>query len=1440
MIGPPRRLTENVMKPARLCQTERWIFLFGFLVVNIALLPLLREGHIVFSDIAIGSSADRYLEEIVGVWNQRWSTANFFNLSRLLFVAPLYAITQLTGGSGSTLVKLLIFAMVNIAWGSFLILNRSIFTKSENRLTGDTLVIAIACTAGAVFYALNPWFLTRIQHLYLLSGYALFPLVVYSGFGLFSLQPPQEQVGSGWKISFGTAVRAALFALVFSIACASVHYAIYILPVLALVLIHSTISAPARPISFVILQQSSRLLLAISLFAVTSFHWVSPFFLAYFEGYAPGQNNVNVVETIVLFSRNSDWLNTVTGISYWWPMFSLEELPRSFRIAQMLLLGVITFGLVYCFKYSSKLLVVGAFIVSIAATGAHYAPIAPWYVGFVLSDSNPLGFIFRDPNKLVGPLLLALSIFLSAGVLLVNRVLNRYLAGKYQATSCIFLMVLLLFFLAPFWKNYVLGFYAPVLVPDEYSQVQSELHKRVPGAGRVLYLPSAGNMVESSRGYSSFDWNNTKINDRSRPKASSSFTIFSSKVDTLFQHEGSPLSIDYFLNYLQDLMDKGSSQSLGALISLTGATHVVYQSDYVGQRKRQAFNLEVLKNQEGLKLEYQNKIFSVFRVKDPLPRLSEINTLIHTPYGMNRLTLYKAIGQSVLENADVQFVSANPTLNHSSFRQGDFMEVKKIDDWLLADLPPESVIYPFSQVNEGNPFLKWSKTFVSGQEWQYYLKRENISNFPFDFDYSKGIIFSAAPARLNVAPYLLSSTSGEEVLTPALLADGLPAFSSLEPATMKITIEPNSAQSPLLSISGEYAETALSDSVVAAESRVIPVNQATPYRLAFNLSSNRASSVQVQVVFTDKLGHKIGSEFVASSDASKRRDETTPIGFAFVTPLNTEYIKIELLSRKLKRTRAEWTVKDLSLQSLGQHSGPNKITLDADQFAGRSGQLYVRLFKSKAGGEIQISSNGSSKLIKTFDPNRSLFEWVNVGYFSFGSDSQNSNNQNQSVVLDNQHGLNAINALALIDDETRQNREEVLKLQFAKSRLFLSLDAEADFSSVGQKIDQRTYANLHGGKGFRSSAGELHTEFDIVKPAVYSLSVRAAIDPLLPKPEVSIIDLSSGETLWSATINPTKRLQPLGLYSDNTQGSWNKPFSQMPASRDVLGTWQSDEIDLKKGEYSLLLRLPDIQLSPLYWNQPYSDSALETLTPQTSNLQSAEPASWSILNSARVSVEADQQQFLEIGFTANQMKSLHLKVKYFDRDGIEISVEYVNRPQWEQANGDFKVAQIVTAPKQAQWAKIQILGKPIKVTSGLSIGYSSLTEYATLPLIDWVLLNESVTASSISSPIKQRSVDYTKPGAGLYEISNLLKSNGIKLLESPSVLWQLETNGGRIKPFTVNGLSNMYRFEELSADSVIRYRPETIHRIGLYLLGLFMLLLISMALFYMRRDKRRS
>ena len=93
---------------------KKWIEMYRYDLVAVLimlaaillfLLPIYSSGQIVFSDIAFGATSHRYLEEIAGVWNERWSTSTLFNAPRILYILPFYLLSLAFGESGPVLLK---------------------------------------------------------------------------------------------------------------------------------------------------------------------------------------------------------------------------------------------------------------------------------------------------------------------------------------------------------------------------------------------------------------------------------------------------------------------------------------------------------------------------------------------------------------------------------------------------------------------------------------------------------------------------------------------------------------------------------------------------------------------------------------------------------------------------------------------------------------------------------------------------------------------------------------------------------------------------------------------------------------------------------------------------------------------------------------------------------------------------------------------------------------------------------------------------------------------------------------------------------------------------------------------------------------------------------------------------------------------------------------
>lgn len=153
-------------------------------------------------------------------------------------------------------------------------------------------------------------------------------------------------------------------------------------------------------------------------FGLLSFYWLSLYFGSILMDAQVSQNNINVVDTLSLFSRNSSLVNVLYFISYWWPMFPLERLPLSFYVGGGVLLALIALSMLTASRRFSIILMFTllTMVFALVATGVKIPLFAKAFV-LLVTKTPIVGTMFRDPNKIVGLLAVNFSVLLSFGVI---------------------------------------------------------------------------------------------------------------------------------------------------------------------------------------------------------------------------------------------------------------------------------------------------------------------------------------------------------------------------------------------------------------------------------------------------------------------------------------------------------------------------------------------------------------------------------------------------------------------------------------------------------------------------------------------------------------------------------------------------------------------------------------------------------------------------------------------------------------------------------------------------------------------------------------------------------------------------------------------------------------------------------------------------------------
>lgn len=1069
--------------------------LLPYIVIILAIVtiiqPIYAPGQLVFSDLAFGTSSAHYLDEIYGLWNRRWSTPNLFNVPRLLYSAPFVGLAALFDHDGAVLLKTLLTGILLVAGVSYYTFANGVFhCYFRQRKTAFTTILL---TLSAIFYAINPWVIFRIQHIFLLCGYSLFPLVIYYYLRVFYpefARASREGANAGRILPDpATLADLLLFCGCFTVSVAALHYLLFI-PLVILVLQSFVIlrefvlryrrRVPLRP--YLVNTLIKGMWVSI-IMTILSFYWVVTYGGSILVGARPDQFNINTADTIQMFSQNSSLSYAALGISYWWPMFDLNTLPLSFYIGGSILLSLAALAFLRA-SWVTLLLGGAAGMLVVLATGTYYPPLAETYLALVFKSFFPVNNLLREPNKLIALYLLILPLLITLGaynvVTFFRQPIWRYGVGLMIVAAMISSYW---GYLAPFHARFFGGYYAPTTVPAAYQEAGEFLTTHLRPTERAIYLPRSSSMINRATGVTAPFWNMINGEERATERATGDFQIYNSPVDTLYPYEGNPPTIAHYYTYLQYLLDTGRTSHLAELLNPLGGRLLAYRDEYPVHDKRQQLNRDLLTMQAGLLPQFTNDIFTIYANGRAAPLTRVVPQVIFTPYGYGRFERYASFPAFSFGHLGTLFTTTaidRPIAD--VIRPHDYLEVAQANDLLLSMLPAANYIVPFDQVNEGNPFLKWSKTFLGSEEWLWYMKHYGINNYPFDFDFGRGVLFTTAAGRLDVPAYLMSQIKGDPTLQLSDMIEAEDFFIADNPETLHVDIQRTSTVEALPLLQGRVQDGPYPFLWQVARSRLVPIQPGHPYRLRTVISGINSAALHFKVKFFDEQLAELGVAYLARSDALATFDETQ-IAAEMMTPAGAVLMEINVLSRQDPAVTAIWQIHQLALEDLGAYGRENRVTFTYTVEQTTTATLYARVFFNRAGGKLKVEVAGQAVEIDTADADINQFRWVNLGLFTFQPGANN-------LAVTNLRGFNALNLLASVPQAQQARLTQQMATLLRDSHVFLTLDAEEDFHYQGHRQPSQTYPLLTSGSAIRSQDGQLTAEFDIVKQGRYTLFVR--------------------------------------------------------------------------------------------------------------------------------------------------------------------------------------------------------------------------------------------------------------------------------------------------------------------------------------------------------------
>ncbi|WP_052636063.1 hypothetical protein [Peptoclostridium litorale] len=1448
--------------------------------IALVTLPMYKEGHIVFSDLDFGLFSDDYMGEVFGVWNERWSTSTLFNTPRLLYLAPAWMISVLLGGRGDILIKVFIFTLLNVSGYSMYLFSKRLFKVYFG--TEFNFFNIFAFTSGAVFYALNPWVIFRIQHVYLLCGYSLFPMVLRVFFDLFDPKFQSARIRGHDRFSARlhreNVKDAFLLAIILTLSSAAIHYFFYAgiyLSVLATLLLAKTLyegkSEGSAKLRAYMLNFFKKSLLFGVFFSMMSFYWLSLYILGMVFGVQASQNNINVVDTLLLFSRNSSVKNVLYFISYWWPMFSIEKIGAGFYSGGAVLLGLMAYGAV---SRAYKDTIVAIFtIISMAfivlATGVKYVGMAPLFA-FIVTNVPVIGSIFRDPNKFIGLIAVGFSILLTFGVESFFEILGEsflhFLIRGFVLTVVIASMIL---YVQPLRENFIKGFYSPVEVPKDMKDAYENISGEGDGFKRVLHMPIADEMVQPHTGVATPFWNKNG-NKEGFVKATGDFQVYSSKERAIFHHEGSKMSVGYYMVFLQELIDRGLSSNIGELFSAFAVQDVLYRDEYIGQEKRQDFNRDVLDIQNGIQKYYENGIYSNYSIKNNPKYIYALAQKILTPYGFTRLESYMDMDGFTFDKSGVVFSNMDSRQSDviSQLGDGDLVEAIEYDDMFLSSVPDSYYAYPFDHVDSANAFLNWSKAFVKNSDWLWYLKSQGIDNSNFEFDRERGVAVTFASAKLDVQPYMMDHISGNIVADFNSLLKRNKFFVPDNPQFFSVQANPKKELSNVKLLRGQIVKGDPKDIWQVAKSGLIEAKENNPYRFNVVVSGRGVNKMHVKMRFFDEEMDEIGVSYVVAPGEETDYSEVNFYG-EYVSPKGAKYMRMDILSFQNTRQRSYWWIHDIKIEDLHEYRAPNSFNVHKGIEKGAKQSVYMKAFESKAGGQLQLELAGQKIDVDMKGKSMSRFKWIRLGDFEFEGESAD-------IKVTNVSGFNSVASFVVIP----KRDEEILKGRFEiplqKSKLFFVLEAENDMDYSGNMQSSRSYPMFSGGKGVRSQSGSLCRRFDILKSGMYSMqlnvdspglegsSIEVAVNDsdgaLAFKREIELDRLEGGEAGDEIVVD----------YDENSGGF---PYSLIDIKRE--GLYYKVEISdmrMKKGSYEMTVTFnsnakslstfedvhkfnPDELQAPEFLEDIFQEncSDCEKIDPsmmkkgiskdkQTMRLDYEATCScdWYVYASRMMDIQESEEYLVSFKARSENITKRHLKVYFMDGQKKVIGTQFINEVEENEKNRWNDYQQIVKAPEGSKYMQLHIWCRGDKTEAG----YFEMKDYSTIKFTDMTLLDSIVVfeGKSISDLFKVEDapvISWSRVDSMKRDIhmdNPTKKAVLISFGESPSKLW-INTFDGKKLDIAVNGVRGGF-ISTGNGKASISIIFRRVYYVGILMIGLSFVLYFAIMRIWFRRGKR--
>ncbi len=1427
-------------------------------------------SHIVYGDLSFGFVLDGYIDKIFPLWSEKWSTATFFNGTRLPFAGLLYWIIWLFGDFPSFFEKALIFLLLyGSGFGMFFLLWWIITQKniSERVLLGKTSLFIIALS-GAIYYAFNPWNIIRIQHIYLLVGYACLPFVFaymlrFTHFSEQSWEDIDERP-SIFHISRTDMAMIILAALFYAIWVGAVHYLFFSAFFVGGWYVFQCILDIFKKRYWHIGWLTWRYVVFGILTLLFLAYWLVPY-LGASRIASVNPPSINTIDSISNFSRYSTFRYVLYLVSYWWPIKDLDSLPWYFWFGGTISLVIIFLWNIIHFKKPLIFFFLGFSVVfTILSTGTNTPYFADMYRWIVFDNpfAGQAGFIFRDPNKLVGLLAFCFSILWSTGLVSLLRLVVGYLRDRTKQIDFLkrasqvfdgrktsywnwyrvgFLSFLLLAscsyfaYLYPFYNTYFEQFYRPVDTPQTYKDFVKWQKDAPTPDGKIWYFPRYESWITPGYGFGLTTW--TKDDKFYHP--TSSYDLYTTQFPTYNPLEWSIPFLDQTYQYVAKYLSNWVGENLAKYFELFHVSRFWYHKDLLWQEDIQAIQNKNIRAQKGFEIEKKIGFYDIFHIKDTLPYSHAFSRSVWIFDGISTLETLFGWEKYPYRTFANLFVTEDPiinTLNEKSVKKDDIIIGSVVSDMILSKSDKNDWFVPFDFCDFSNPFSRFAKLRVDAPDWKFHLGKLGIKNWTWDFDYNRGFIFSYAPAMLDLEPYEYLHDKGKDILGFKTMEDISDFFlpESASGSNISVALEKTNRYASLPAIKWEIPQ---GESPIwqVWRTRKIMVKEKNAYVFELVASGKGVDKIHGKVKFFDGNNKEIGLDYVSAPRYAESFDLLKFSG-NFITPVGAKYLTFEMGSMEKPENRSYWWIHDMVLKDMHEYVKPNTIYGTFDFASPWKYVVVARVFRNEKWGKVKISVGDKKILVDTKTGDTNKFVAWNVGVIDIQTVGK------RQIWIENIDGFNAINVVGFIPESRYKTLvDEIYSLP---ARQMIVGEAENDFEFLGNIQDDIFSADFSNGKTVRLNDGKMSSWFDVIHDGKYSLRVKLAnryypkdtnlhiklvfwnqVKELFPKNAIL-----EGNTLFFRDIELRKWTYELRVWLYDLRPSLVNAWDFRRFSSQIDG-------DAEKPSTEVLIDEPGCSYHAWLWDESvrYWRWGLN----QKIELSPGFSCFWLVSTHTMVPIAAEVPYLFQYKIIHENTKRLHMKLRFLDaqRKMIEVRniIEYTEK--WK----DFYES-IFRAPKGAVYVQVQFWQKQLQdVVSIWDLSSVVLKRYNAIQGLDaFIIKDESITfdspkiSSSVLDAHNPNPMNRTVTSTGLSESHWILQ-----MAETFTLLWQrIMEDGTMQKPRIVNIFLNGYDLDGSQWEKVsLRYVPEKFLAPGI---SLTLITLFSAIYFMFIRGKERK